>query len=428
MPQGPVPAFTKVPRLCAGVEGFVPAHEDPLGNEAPPAPAPRFVLDRALFRRAALYALGVFVVVRIVLFLLGLLAVSVIPSGDPAGVPGRDAEAIGDAVGFLQVWEKWDALWYLRIATDGYEAGDGSAAFFPLYPLLVRLFTFIVRDPLVAATAVSNLAVYASLVLLYLLTAREFGEALAARSVVYLSVFPTAFFLYAPYSESLFLAFALAAFLSARQRAWPLAGAMGALAALTRSLGVVLVLALAAEALHQAREDGRMRLLWRSLPWSMIPVAGLFTYMAYWWANARDALIPFTAQDQWSREVTFPLVTIYEATQLAFRWIWEATGGYHLLDWLIVMPALAAAVWVAVRARPVYAVYVWASLLIALTLVWGSRPFMSLPRFVLVLFPIYWAVAVWASRRRGVHEAYIGVAALLFGVTALLFLNWYYMF
>lgn len=380
-------------------------------------------------RRAATFALGVFLVVRIALFLFGLLAVSLIPPADPADVPGREADPVDGEVGLLDVWERWDALWYLRIATDGYEADDGSAAFFPLYPLLVRLFTWaFLGNELLAGTFVSNLAAYASLVLLYLLTTREFGETAGRRSTIYLSVFPTAFFLYAPYSESLFLALALAAFLAARQRAWLWAGTAGALAAATRSLGIVLVGALAIEALHQARNARDGRLLLRSLPASALPASGLAAYMAFWWVKARDALVPFHAQSDWSRDLTFPLATPINATKLAFRWIWQSTGGYHLLDWILTVPAIAGAAWTTFRARPTYTAYVWVSLLVPFLFAWDARPFMSLPRFALVMFPMYWAGAAWAAKRPGVHEAIIAVSAVLLGINALLFVNWYYMF
>ena len=79
--------------------------------------------------------------------------------------------------GVFTAFERQDALWFLRIATTGYAAGDGSAAFFPLYPLVVRAVSWIVGGhPLFAAMLVSNLAFFGSLVVLYDLTVREFSE------------------------------------------------------------------------------------------------------------------------------------------------------------------------------------------------------------------------------------------------------------
>ena len=76
---------------------------------------------------------------------------------------------------------------------------------------------------------------------MYALTRNEFSEEIARRAVLYAAVFPTAFFFLAPYSESLFLLLVLLSFWSARRGRWAMAGATGALAALTRNLGVLVV-------------------------------------------------------------------------------------------------------------------------------------------------------------------------------------------
>jgi hypothetical protein len=103
-------------------------------------------------------------------------------------------------------------------------------------------------------------------------------------------------------------------------------------------------------------------------------------------------------------------------------------GGYHLLDWLIVVPALVAVGWVVVKARPVYAVYTVVCLLAPLSYAFLPRPFMSIPRFLIPLFPILWAVAVWSEKRKGVQETYLAVSGALLGVLLVLFVNWYYVF
>jgi hypothetical protein len=89
---------------------------------------------------------------------------------------------------------------------------------------------------------------------------------------------------------------------------------------------------------------------------------------------------------------------------------------------------MAGAVWVVVRARPMYTAYTWASLVAPLSFIFPLRPFMSLPRFLLPVFPILWAGAVWGLRRRGVHEALVAVSAGLLALLTVLFVNWYYVF
>jgi hypothetical protein len=73
-------------------------------------------------------------------------------------------------------------------------------------------------------------------------------------------------------------------------------------------------------------------------------------------------------------------------------------------------------------------VYTWASLLAPLTLVFPGRPFMSLPRFLVTIFPLFWAPAILAARRRWVHETVVAVFAAGLGVMTVLFVDWYYVF
>jgi hypothetical protein len=346
----------------------------------------------------------------------------------PVNVPGWPASTITPGWhNLITAWERFDALWFLRIATAGYTPGDGSAAFFPLYPMLIRVLSPVLGGhPLGAGLLISNAAFLGALVVLYFLTSSEFDEQIARRTVLYLTIFPSAYFFLAPYSESLFLLLVVSSLWAARRGKWPIAGVAGALAAATRNVGVLLVLPLAVESVRQFRERGG-RLAPRLL-WSGAVVIGTLTYLGFWQGFGGDALAPLHQQATWQREGTFPLTTLVSGTREAFRWIGTYPGGYHLFDWLLVVPALAAAVWVTVRTRPTFAVYTWASLIAPLSLVFPPRPFMSIARFILAAFPLFWAAAVWAGRRAGVHEAVVAVSAAGLGVMTVLFVNWYFVF
>jgi mannosyltransferase PIG-V len=394
--------------------------------------------ERTRILRGFRYCLAVFLSVRVGLSVLALLAVALLPHpsaiGEAAGipppvnVPGWAAPTLTPGWhNLFTAWERFDALWFLRIATAGYAAGDGSAAFFPLYPMLIRIVSPVLGGhPLAAGLLLSNAAFLCALVVLYFLTSSEFDERIARRTVLYMAIFPTAYFFLAPYSESLFLFLVVASLWAARRGKWPLAGVAGALAAATRNVGVLLILPLAVEAVRQYRERGD-RLAPRLL-WSGAVAVGILAYLGFWQGFAGDALAPLHQQATWQREATFPLATAVSGTREAFRWIGIYPGGYHLLDWLLVVPALAAAVWVTMRARPTFAVYTWASLLAPLSLVFSPRPFMSLPRFLLAVFPLFWAAAVWAGRRAGVDEAVVAVSAAGLGLMTVLFVNWYFVF
>jgi Gpi18-like mannosyltransferase len=385
--------------------------------------------DRLVLREALRYCAIVFVALRLLTFVIGLLGVAAIPPIEPVGVPGWAAHPIPDPgwQNLFTAWERFDALWFLRIADAGYGLNDGSAAFFPLYPLAIRVLSIpMLGHPFGASLLLSNAAFYGALVMTYLLTEMEFDERRARTTVVLLAFFPTSFFFLMPYSESLFLLLAVTAFWGARRGRWALAGATGALAALTRSVGLVMVPALALEAVHQ-RAEGRGR-AWPGLLAAGASGLGTLAYLGWWQLHAGDWLAPFTRQQNWQREFSWPWATLVDGTRIAFRYVGNTNGGYWLVDWLIVIPFLLVSAFALVRYRPSYGAYLWGGLLIPLCFVFPGRPLMSMPRFVLALFPAFWAAAELAERVRIPRWALATVGAVGLGALALLTVNWYYIF
>lgn len=384
---------------------------------------------RARLPDAIRYCALVFVALRALTFAVGVVAVGLVPALDPVGVPGWPAHPTPDPgwQNLFTAWERFDALWFLRIAEEGYRVGDGSAAFFPLFPLAVRAASFLVGGhALGAAIVVSNLAFLAALVVTYLLTDLEYGERRAQATVVLLAFFPTSYFFLMPYSESLFLVLAVSAFWFARRGSWVGAGIAGALAALTRSVGIALAPALAIEALHR-RAEGRGR-AWPGLLAAVATAGGTLAYLGWWELRAGDALAPLHTQQGWERGFSWPWATVWEATRAAFSYVGDTNGGYWLLDWLIVIPFLAAAAYAVARYRPSYGVYVLVTLLIPLSFVFEDRTLMSMPRFVLVAFPAFWAAAEVAERRRVPALALAAVGTCGVGLLSVLTVNWYYVF
>ena len=384
---------------------------------------------RAESRQGIRYSLTVFLAVRLGLLILGLVAVELFPPLKPVSVPGWRAQPLPDPgwQNAFTSFERFDALWFLRIASSGYRTGDGSAAFFPLYPLAIRAVSWVMGGhPFGAALLVSNAAIACGLCVVYALTASERSIATARRTVLLVALFPTSFFFFAPYSESLFLLLAATTYWAARSRRWAAAGAAGALAALTRNVGIVLAPALVVEAFHQ-RSEGRGSVL-PGLGAAVAVGIGTLAYLAYWWAKVGDWLAPIDQQANWQRTFSSPWATVVDGTRDAFRYLGNANGGYWLIDWLIVVPVVGASVFALLRYRPSYSVFLWGGLLIPLSFVFADRPLMSMPRFVLPLFPAFWALAELTERWRIPEKAVVAVGAAGLALLVVLFVNWYYIF
>ena len=363
------------------------------------------------------YCLLVFVAVRLAMFAIALLTYSLIDFHDAVGVPGWDVPPVTPGWhNAITGWEHSDSLWFLRIGSEGYREDDQSAAFFPLYPTAIDVVGTVLGGRwLLASFLVSNLALLGGMLLLHRLTELEYGVARARQTVLYLCLFPTALFLFAPYSEPVFLLLAVGALLAARQRSWALAGALGAGAALTRSIGIVLVLALLTEAVHQLVSDRRAG-SWRpsrsvlAVLASGLPAVGTASYLAWWELQVGDWRRPLDLQSAWGREFAWPWQTVARGIDKGVSGLGHIGGGYFTLDLVLMAVAFAACVWATRRCRPMYAVYAWASLLFPLFAMFDGRPFMSNPRFLLPVFPIFWAIAAAGDRWRA-HQALVAVSA-----------------
>lgn len=368
------------------------------------------------WREPFLYCLRVYLLARAALFALGVLAMGLVPTLAQGSVPGWNGPAPRPGWhNVVTAWERADALWYLRIASDGYRADDGSAAFFPAYPMLVRAVGFVTGGHwLLAAYLVSNLALLVALVFLYRLTELEHSPERARRTVVLACVFPTAFFLFAPYTEALFLALSVAAFYYARRSRWGLVAVLAFAAALTRSPGLLLAPALAVEALLQWRAGERGARRWplvRGLAAAAVVPLGTVLYLGYWHQYGGDWRRPFDVQKEgWGKEQAWPWQTLWDGLKVSVQFVGTYPGAYFAVDALFVLLLLAVAVWATRQLRASYAVYVWLSLLFPMTLMWPGRPFLSVPRLFVVVFPLFWGLAAF-ERRWGVRDAVVAVSA-----------------
>lgn len=201
------------------------------------------------------WALVVTLVLRVAVAVVQLAAGGLLPGLDPVDVPPvpgtgfrgwRAHSAAAQGWGLLGAGlERYDALWYLALARSGYPPGTpedlpGAAAFFPGFPLLIRLLSWAGHE-LVVASLITLLATIAALAGLYTLVVEETADPLRARrAVLLLAVFPSAFFLVAPYSEAPMLAASVWAAVAAQRGRWGRAALLAAAAATIRNVGVLL--------------------------------------------------------------------------------------------------------------------------------------------------------------------------------------------
>jgi hypothetical protein len=369
-------------------------------------------------RRAALADAGrALLVTRALVLAVALAAPAVV--GERAGAaaafdPQRltvGAGAVGDAL--LAGAARWDAVWFLAIAGEGYGTDPQRPAFFPLYPLLARAAGVLVGSTVVGGVLVSLTALAAALYLLRRLTALELGAPAARLAVWLTAAFPMSFFFSAVYSEALFLAVSVGCVHAARMDRWATAGVLGLLATATRSAGVVLLVPLAV-LLWQHRHTG----LARRAPWAALVPLGAAAFCGWLALRGGGARAPFDAQAEWYRELAVPFSGVWEGTVAAWDGArqllsgsrtpvyFEASGGdpfetawANLEQWGYLVLAAVGLVGVARRLPPAYAGYVAAALALPLSAPVAPQPLMSLGRFVLVLFPLAMWGGWWLSRR-----------------------------
>lgn len=339
---------------------------------------------------------------RAALIVAGLVAMALLPAGRQLDfIPGQP---------WLLMWAQWDAEHYISIAVHGYSAPEApfsNVVFFPLYPWLIRLVAlpFGIIGPLAESGAaltgllISNVSLVIGLLYMRALVERDFGSAIAGRSVVYMLVFPTTLFLSSVYAEPLFLATAAASLYHARRGEFYRAGLAGALAALTRPFGFLLLVPLLVELATQ-RAPARA---WPSL--ALVP-AGLAMFFAVLWAQFGDPLTYLAAGEGWGREL---------------HWPWEILSGYlrgplTMFDWpyawldLASIAGLAWLTFVGWQLLPKsYAAYSTAGLLLALS---SGIAWFSAARHALALFPLIIVIAVLAHRPT-VHRTWLLVSAAL---------------
>ncbi len=282
---------------------------------------------------------------------------------------------------WLGLWQRFDVNSYLSIAQNGYGSHAGDYAFPPLLPLMIRIFQFFTGNAFLAGLLVSHICTLYAIKLLYDLFTSWSDQETAKQAIVFWLLFPTSFFLFSVYTESLFLVFALLAMRYMKAGFWHWAGFFIFLAILTRIQGVALLVPL----LYLIWKDRHS--LRASEAWIGLIVAGLgilfYSYLRMTFKPAGGS--PFS-EPVWHAQLVPP----WETYLFALKTIFSGSANYiDLINWFVVTLVILLIVFGWQKIPVEYNLYSIFSLLIMLSRMVENEPLVSMSRYSLTLFPVF---------------------------------------
>jgi hypothetical protein len=386
-------------------------------------------------------ALAVAAVSRFVIFATGAIAPLLWRPHDvhPIMRFPEVAEAYGGWLGrLLDPWAHFDGVWFLHIAVEGYTASNNTPAFFPAYPAALRAAGLVLGGAYELAGVLLSIALLlAATAALYRLVADDFTPRVAFYATVFVSFSPVSFFFQSVYSESLFLLASVACFLFARRRRWALAALAAMVATVTRLAGLFLLVPMAlAFAQGYDRRDPRRD---RPLLWFLLVPAGVAAYAVF--LSVATSSDFGEAERAWGRQPALPFETLWIAAVRAYQgasqlltgdgvppdpayvretlaFIQRETAIVNLVSFGAMVIAVTVLAFAWRRLPRAYSLYALAVVCLPLIAPRPQVPLMSMPRFVLVAFPVMVAVAVLTDRR-----PLLRWTALTLSVATLVFLS-----
>jgi hypothetical protein len=370
-------------------------------------PAP---ITRALLVDGLKAAAAPFLVSRLLVWAATLFGARYIPA--PAGISSNLNPPAALAPFF-----HWDAAAYSYIANHGYVVGPGSGtpqqvivAWLPGYPLLVHL----TGGSDWAMFIIANVCFFAALAVLHVVAVIRMDSDRARLTLWLVALGPAAMFFSYPYPESLFLLLCVVAFALMESGHWLLAGVAGLGAAITRVPGVLIAAALGAE----AALGNRRRVVFAAI---LLPLAGMASVSLIDWIQMGDPLGFYHAHEYWVGPARNPLYLVGSFPKAIIEgdpFRPESIGVPVLIIFAI------GAAWVALRMPAAYGAFAVTQVLLALRQGLFLHFFISVPRYVAVIFPCYFAFATLLARRRNLQLTWLLVSAASMVVNAALFGAW----
>ena len=210
----------------------------------------------------------------------------------------------------------WDAIWYLKIAMEGYSE-PRKMVFFPLFPAFIKLFSFVIRDPAWAALAAANLFGFTAAVSLYNLALKNFNKTTAAAACLIFFAAPTALFFTSAYTEPLFLTLSCMFFMALSGKKWLTAAVFAGAASCCRNTGALLAAVFVFEYFRSERDKPNFM---RAAGYLLICVSGLAGYMVFLYLRTGDPLYFISVQGLWHdrARIVFPLSEYFRSVSGIF--------------------------------------------------------------------------------------------------------------
>lgn len=355
---------------------------------------------------------------RIVVYIISAAAVSLFTSSESL-----------DFSLWLSQWKQWDANGYNNMIAGGYrEMVDGgryvTLVFFPLYSFIARIFNIAIQNTQISALLTSTLCYAGACCVLYLLAAMDFGRSTAKKAVLYISIFPFGFFFGAMLTESTFLLTSAATLYFIRKHNWIMVGLIGALAALSRISGIMLIFPAVVEFIEHYKILGLIKdkniktafsLIFKKGLWILLAFIGVLIYMYCNYSITGDWLYFMELHEVvWSQETCYfgECIKIIWDTMLSPDRTVMLKAAIFIPEVIVIILMLFTMLYGIRRTRSMYTTYFVVYFIVNLSATW----IISLGRYSLCAIPMFLCIADFSERRKESYVIITAISAILFGV------------
>lgn len=369
--------------------------------------------------------LALWLATRLGLIVVAYVALVMLPTNTELNHPPPDRP---DNV-WIDSWIRWDSRWYAGIARDGYTnvpqaEAQRDVAFFPLYPVLMRIGGLFVGDTYLSGLLISNLAFLLALILLFRLVADEYDEAVAWRAIVLLSISPYALFFTSLYTESLYLLAAVSVFYFGQRGRWALAALSAAVGSATRLPGILFVVPLLLIYLEQIQFD--LRRIRPNILWLLLCPLGALAFFGYLLLQFDVTPADYQALlvEGWG-QIVDPLTRLGDVVRNVpieglVSGKWDAPIVLtDVMNSIALLLSLVGSIYVLVRVRLSYGVWVLISASV------GVYRLTSFGRYTAVMFPLFLALAL-LLKRRDVFAGVVFISTLILSLLLIRYVNWFW--